>query len=205
MAFLCLTLLTPKIFAANNGDILTNLVVLTYTGNGTGVSSTVDVVFVDPSLPTAIGPTALALNCEIEPDCNSLIVENAVGQILGSLSATDADQATGHVFTVLDDDRFEVVAGKLKLKATLSVDFEVAPTIALTVRVVDAAGNIFDQVLVLNIRDVNESPLNIVVDNRYVPPGSPGLAIGNISVEDPDLGEQHSYQILDDARFLIVD
>ena len=205
MAFLCLTLLTPKIFAANNGDILTNLVVLTYTSNGTGVSSTVDVVFVDPSLPTAIGPTALALNCEIEPDCNSLIVENAVGQILGSLSATDADQATGHVFTVLDDDRFEVVTGKLKLKATLSVDFEVAPTIALTVRVVDAAGNIFDQVLVLNIRDVNEPPLNIVVDNRYVPPGSPGLAIGNISVEDPDLGEQHSYQILDDARFLIVD
>jgi hypothetical protein len=70
-------------------------------------------------------PTAISLD-------NSTVAENAAGAIIGNLTTTDPDAGDTHTYTV-DDVRFEVVAGQLKLKAGQSLDFETEPSVNVTV------------------------------------------------------------------------
>jgi hypothetical protein len=145
------------------------------------------------------------LACEIEPECTALVVEGVPGQILGSLSAVDADQVTGHTFTVLDDSRFEVVDGKLRLKAGVALDFETENSLQLTLRVSDAGFSTFDKTLLLRVRDMNEAPFDLVLDQQLVLPGQPGAVVGILTVADPDSQDQHRFAVLDDDRFIVVD
>ena len=201
----CLAIFAPLQMvnaAPQNGDLLTNRALLTYSGQSLGLLATVDFIYTHANHGSA--PTEIRLSCDQNPDCVPSIIENIPGQVVGTLATFDPDQVAGHEFEVLEDDRFEVVAGKLKLKASNSADFELDPTIALRMRVLDASGNTFDQILVLAVLDVNEAPFDLSIDNRYVPPDSVGLPIANVLVADPDQGDVHSYAVLDD-RFVIVD
>jgi len=201
----CLAIFAPLQMvnaAPQNGDLLTNRALLTYSGQSLGLLATVDFIYTHANHGSA--PTEIRLSCDQNPDCVPSIIENIPGQVVGTLATFDPDQVAGHEFEVLEDDRFEVVAGKLKLKASNSADFELDPTIALRMRVLDASGNTFDQILVLAVLDVNEAPFDLSIDNRYVPPDSVGRPIANVLVADPDQGDVHSYAVLDD-RFVIVD
>ncbi len=51
------------------------------------------------------------------------MAENAAGAIIGNLGVVDPDVGDTHTWSV-DDVRFEVVAGQLKLKAGQSLNFE---------------------------------------------------------------------------------
>src|SRR5690606_35983226 len=53
-------------------------------------------------------PTALALD-------DAIVAENAAGAVIGTLSVTDPDAGDTFTYSV-DDDRLEVVEGRLKLK-----------------------------------------------------------------------------------------
>ena len=79
--------------------------------------------------PTNKAPTAVALSADT-------VVENAVAATIGSLTTTDADAKDTFTYAV-DDERFEVVAGELKLKADTALNFEQAQSIALKVTVTD--------------------------------------------------------------------
>ena len=63
-----------------------------------------------PTTPTNEAPTNITLS-------SSAITEDALGVVVGTLSATD-DNAEGATFTVADD-RFEIVEGSLKLKDSI--------------------------------------------------------------------------------------
>ena len=189
-----------------NGAALTNLAVLSYNGAPQGIRATADFIYTARTTGGAgTPPTDISLACEVEPDCQSLVYENASGQVLGILSAVDTDQTEGHVFSVLDDIRFEVVAAKLKLVDGEFIDFETEPSVLVTVRAVDGSGNEFDKTLTITVKNVNETPTDLTINSNYVPPGKPGLSIGNLAVLDVDAGDQHTYMVVGDERFVVTD
>ncbi len=147
-------------------------------------------------------PTAIDLD-------NSDVNENSAGAIVGALAVTDPDNPAEpfgqHAFTV-NDSRFEVVAGNLKLKAGEALDHETDATVTLTVTV-DDGDNTFMQEFVITVNDVNEAPTAIDLDNLNVPENSDGATVGALTVTDPDdpaepFG-QHAFSV-DDGRFEVV-
>jgi Ca2+-binding RTX toxin-like protein len=80
------------------------------------------------------------------------VAENADGAVVGTLSAVDPDAGDTHTYTV-DDSRFEVVAGTLKLKAGQSLDFETEPTVDVQVTSADAGGLTRTETFTINVND----------------------------------------------------
>jgi hypothetical protein len=95
-------------------------------------------------------PTAISLD-------NSSVAENSVGAVIGMLTTTDPDAGDSHTYTV-DDIRFEVVGGELKLKDGVSLDHESEPTVQVTITAKDSADLTTTEQFILNVSDVNETP-----------------------------------------------
>ena len=95
------------------------------------------------------GPTAIAL-------AGNEVTENAAGMIVGTLSTTDIDSSDTHTYSV-DDSRFEIVDGNLKLVDGVSLDFEDASTLNVTVTSTDNSGTETTETFAINVNDVNEA------------------------------------------------
>ena len=52
--------------------------------------------------------------------------------MIGNVSVVDPNVGDTHTFTV-NDNRFEVVGGQLKLKSGISLDFETQPSVSVIV------------------------------------------------------------------------
>ena len=133
---------------------------------------------------------------------NAALAENAAGAAVGTLSTTDPDAGDTHSYTV-DDARFEVVGGTLKLKDGISLDHESAGTIDVTVTSTDADGAALSETFTVNVTDINEGPQDISLSNAALAENAAGAAVGTLSTTDPDAGDTHSYTV-DDARFEVV-
>jgi len=140
-------------------------------------------------------PTALALD-------NATVAENAAGAVIGNVTVSDPDAGDTHGFSV-DDARFEVAAGQLKLKAGETLDFESTPSVTVTVTATDTGGLSVAQAFDITVTDVNEAPTAIALDNATVAENAAGAVIGNVTVSDPDTGDSHTFAV-DDARFEVV-
>ncbi len=87
----------------------------------------------------------------------SSVAENAVAAVIGTLSVTDVDAGDSHTYSV-DDGRFEVVSGELKLIAGQSLDFETEASVDVIVTAIDNGGLSTSQTFTVNVTDVNEAP-----------------------------------------------
>jgi len=141
-------------------------------------------------------PTALALD-------GTTVAENAAAAVVGNLTVTDPDVDDVHRFAV-DDARFEVVDGALKLKAGEALDAEAEPEVTLTVAATDAGGLVYGQAFTLTVADVNEAPTALALDATKVSENAAGAVVGNLTLTDPDAGDVHRFAV-DDARFEVVD
>jgi len=153
-----------------------------------------------PAAPVNHAPTAVALSA-------STVAENAAGAAIGTLTVTDPDAGNTHILTV-DDARFEVVAGQLKLKDGISLDFEAASTVNVNVTATDAGGLFKTQAFAINVTDVFEAPPNsaptaVALSASTVAENAAGAVIGNLTVTDPDAGNTHTLTV-DDTRFEVV-
>ncbi|MEN9360695.1 MAG: hypothetical protein RL095_2230, partial [Verrucomicrobiota bacterium] len=85
------------------------------------------------------------------------LAENTAGAVIGSLSPSDPE---GGPFTYLvNDPRFEVVGGLLKLKAASSLDFETSGgSVSVGIRVTDGGGLSFDKSFLIAVTDLNDAP-----------------------------------------------
>ncbi|PKG86767.1 hypothetical protein CXF85_00095, partial [Colwellia sp. 75C3] len=112
---------------------------------------------------------------------NQNVDENAVGAVIGTLATTgDVDDGDSHSYSV-DDTRFEVVNGALKLKAGVSLDHESAESITITVTSTDSGGLPTTQEFTLNVGDVNEAPTGITLTNQNVDENAVGAVIGTLA------------------------
>ena len=133
---------------------------------------------------------------------STTVAENAAGAIVGNLGVVDPDTGDTHSWSV-DDVRFEIVAGQLKLKAGQSLDFESEPSVNLTITATDAGSLAYNELFAITVTNANEAPTDITLDSTTVAENSSGAVIGNLGVVDPDVGDTHSWSV-DDVRFEIV-
>ena len=91
------------------------------------------------------------------------IPEITPGAIVGNLQAADPDAGGSFTYAVVhgpDAANFEVVGNQLKLKDTVSLDFETAADRLqeITVRATDQGGLSFDRALTITVTDIDEKP-----------------------------------------------
>ena len=127
---------------------------------------------------------------------NVSVDENADGAIVGNLASVDPEATDTHTYAV-DDARFEVVNGQLKLKDGETLDHEVADTVPVEVTSTDSAGNSYTETFSITVNDVNEDPTDIDIDNLTVDENAKGAVVGAVSTVDPDVGDSHSYTVSD--------
>ena len=90
-------------------------------------------------------PTAIALD-------NTSVNENTAGAVIGAISVTDQDP--GETFTYqVDDDRFEIANGDLKLKDGIALDFEQEPTVHIAISATDSGGLSVSHVFTIDVND----------------------------------------------------
>jgi VCBS repeat-containing protein len=141
----------------------------------------------DVALVAGEPPTAIALSA-------AAVAENQPARtVVGTLSATDADQADGHTFALVagdgsaDNDQFEIVGSQLLTRAPF--DYEAGSAYTVRVRATDATGLSFEEVLAVAVADVNEAP----VAGPVAAPTEPQAAGASIAVSatftDPDTAD----------------
>jgi hypothetical protein len=128
----------------------------------TGAAVTVEVTATD-----AKGATAKALLTVTVADvdeapaapvvADAAVAENAPGAVIGTLIAADPEGGLV-TFSVDPASDFEVVAGQLKLKDGVSLNFEAAAAAVVSVTATEAAGNSTTGVVSVAVGDMNEAP-----------------------------------------------
>ena len=92
----------------------------------------------------------------------SEVQEQDAGAVIGMLSVSDPD--VGDTFTYsVDDDRFEVLGGNLKLKDGESLDYESETQVALTVTATDSGDLSISKTFTLDVGDVYDPVVNVHV------------------------------------------
>lgn len=115
-------------------------------------------------------PTALALSA-------ATVTENDAGAVIGALSVTDPDPWESFTFSV-DDARFEVVGGVLRLRAGIALDYEAGATVTVQVTVRDGENLAFTQAFEIAVADMAGATIagtsgNDTVDATTAPAGRP--------------------------------
>ena len=116
----------------------------TYTisdGNGGISTATVDI--------TINGENDAPFDLQVN---SNQISEDEAGAVVGSISFGDVDINDTHTFTV-DDSRFEIVAGQLKLIDGIEVSHETEDTINLVLTVTDSSNASFNTNVTLEVND----------------------------------------------------
>ena len=148
---------------------------LTYTINVTD----------ENEVPTAVSLSASAIN------------ENAAGAVVGDLATTDVDAGDTHTYTLsgADADSFEVVNGQLKLKDSVSANYEGQSTYAVTVTTTDSGDLATSQSFSVTINDVNEAPTvaNVVADQSINEDSALSFTVPSNSFNDVDAGDTLTY------------
>lgn len=132
---------------------------------------------------------------------NNAVSENSgYGAAVGSLSATDPGDI--HTFTLVDDagGRFRVSENQLQVLNGGLLDFEAGAAYQVAVRATDTAGNTVEKAFTLAVTDVNELPTDLALSPGSVTENSAnGTVVGSVSALDPDVGDSHTYALLNNA------
>ncbi len=174
---------------------ITNTATASFTLGGAAGSVSDSVVVTTDAASGNSAPTGVTI-------APASVLENSAGALVGTITVIDLDPGDTHTVTV-DDSRFEVVGGDLRLVSGVALDFETEPTVSLTFTITDMAGAVTVVTRAVTVVDVNEPPAALALDNLTLAAGTPGAAVGALTVTDPDAGDTHILTV-DDARFEIV-
>ncbi len=92
------------------------------------------------------------------------VAENSDGGVVGTIATFDPD-AGDTISYAVSDDRFEVVGDQLKLKSGVSLDYETAEPIDVTITATDSGGLTSVQDFTLTVADANDAPMLSFVSN----------------------------------------
>ncbi|SDY00808.1 hypothetical protein SAMN05444336_1281, partial [Albimonas donghaensis] len=138
-------------------------------------------------------PTGLALT-------GTAVAENAPGAVIGTVAGTDPEGAP--LTWSVDDPRFEVVGGTLKLKDGVALDHEAGGAVDLVLTATDPAGNATPHAATLAVTDLDEAPTGLALTGTAVAENAPGAVIGTVAGTDPE-GAALAWSV-DDPRFEVV-
>jgi len=142
---------------------------------------------------------------------NLSVDENSSGAVVGDLRAAIDDLNATHEYTYAlsgtDDESFEVVDGQLKLKDNFSANYEEKNSYTVTVTATDSGGLSISSDYTVIVNDLNDAPSAINISGSfYVNDGTTGGVVGDITTEDEDAGDSHTYNLsgTNAANFEIV-
>jgi Ca2+-binding RTX toxin-like protein len=157
------------------------------------------------SLHTAIiekgfAPHSVALS-------STRISENAgKGAAIGTLSAEDANSSESHSFSIKDPASSPFALSddgtRLVLADQSKIDFETTPGQKIRVSIVatDPLGLTAESDFDIEIADGNDAPENVILEESSVAENSAGgTTVGSIVVADPNLDDEHTFTLVDDA------
>ncbi|WP_420319290.1 T9SS type A sorting domain-containing protein [Ekhidna sp.] len=147
---------------------------------------------------------------------NQSIGENStIGSVVGILSTTDPDMGESYVYSLStgtgDDDNasFEIVGDELR--TFTQFDFENKSMYSVRIQTNDGE-NTFSKPFSITIVDENDFPTDITLSNNTIDENQAiGTIIGNLSTTDINVGDTHSYSLVegeggtDNSLFAIVD
>ena len=139
-------------------------------------------------------PTAITLS-------NHAIDENvSIGSTIGTLQTVDEDENENHhyVLSGVDGGSFRIV-GNNRLETNDLFDYETKTNYELTLTTTDNGGSRWTESFTVTVNDVNETPINITLDNNTITENSvEGTVIGTLSTldpDDPDNNDTYNYSI----------
>ena len=133
----------------------------------------------------------------ITADATGSVDENADGGTVVSVATANSTSVT------VDDERFEVDGGNLKLKAGTTLDFESDTSPVDVVITASGDGASATHTVSVSINDVNEGPTLEAADGA-VGENAMGAVVGAVTVSDVDAGDSHTY-VVSDERFEVAD
>jgi DNA primase len=131
------------------------------------------------------------------------IAENAAnGTTVGTLVATDPDAAQTKTYSITSGNTNGAFAintstGVLSIANSAALNFEVAPTFALIIKVQDnGTGNLSSQATVtVSLTDVNEVPVILNQGFSIAENAANGTTVGTLVATDPDAAQTKTYSI----------
>ncbi|WP_088891945.1 VCBS domain-containing protein [Leptolyngbya ohadii] len=141
---------------------------------------------------------------EIELLSNT-VAENDFGADIGEVRVVDPDAGDVPLLSV-SDSRFEIVGGRLKLKAGQSLNYEdlIATSGLFPIEIIATdprnAALQSRQTVTLQVTDVNEPPDSISLDSLNVTENTPGATVGQLTFVDPENNPQ-DLTVVGDPRF----
>lgn len=165
----------------------------TYTltdNDGTSSVATVTLVVSEPN----VAPTDITLSQ------NTVTAASADGTAIGTFSTTDAN--TGEIFdySLINNGggRFTVEGGVLKV-ANSGLLTEGDYTIR--VRSTDLRGLFYEEDFSITVGPINADPTDVTLSNQQTidDRAANGTLIGDLSATDPDLGDTHTFTLVNDA------
>ncbi|MGI9415267.1 MAG: cadherin domain-containing protein, partial [Hyphomicrobiales bacterium] len=125
----------------------------------------------------------------------------AAGTTVATLGTVDADAGDSHTYAITNDASgfFEIVGNEVRLRPGALINFEAAASHDITIETTDAGGNVYSEVVTIDVNDINEAPTDILPNVLSVDENAAaGTIISALSATDEDLGETFTYQILND-------
>ncbi len=143
-----------------------------------------------------VAPTDIILD-------NSIINENlATDALIGSLSSEDEDITDAHSYSLIagegDTDNASFNINSNELRASESFNFEDKDTYSIRIQTDDNNGGVFDKSFTIQVADKNDAPTQIALSNQIITENqSIGTLVGSLSTTDEDVGDSHSYTLVD--------
>ena len=167
----------------------------------------------DPSITIAAEATIEVADANEPPTdilVSSLTVEeNVPAGIVGDVQVIDPDtvgeDGASEYEIFVSDDRFEVVDGRLRLKAGEQLNFEEEPTVRVLVTAREIGGEGFERTneVVVAVQDRNDLPTQVELSAYRVDSNTFGAVVGKVNVVDED-GDPYDVSVSDD-RFEVLD
>lgn len=105
--------------------------------------------------PTDILMTGGVVNETVSDGGSFAAAFDPSGATIATLTTQDSDAGDSHTYSLIADPsgKFEVVGNEIRLRSGEEVDYETDASFALTIRTFDQFGEIYDEVLTLNVTD----------------------------------------------------
>lgn len=136
---------------------------------------------------------------------SNTIPENlAANSTVATLDAIDPDVNDTHTFTLVsgtgstNNNLFSIQGSNLR--ATAPFDFETSVPLSIRVRTADPSNLSYEEIIVLNVSNVNEAPINLSMTTSTTNENqSIGSVVSSITSTDIDAGDTHSYTLVSGA------
>lgn len=129
--------------------------------------------------------------------------ENDEGAFVGWLTVIDEDTNQSHTLTV-DDPRFEIDQGVLRLVAGTSLDREAESTVRVNVTANEGTEGELTREIAIHVLDVPESPQQMMLQGDTVRELEVGAVVGTVLVDGNPAGNGHTVTV-DNADFVVED